>query len=149
MEIQKIEKSELNSLIDLYSHYIDKKEVPPLSNTTIQKIWEDIKDNPCVNYFGGKLDNVLVASCILTITPSFIRGGKAFGVIEHVVVHSNYRRKGIAQELINYVVSFAWKNGCTEVMLMSGTNNVKAHQLYEKLGFDKKRKKGFILFKPN
>jgi GNAT superfamily N-acetyltransferase len=149
LKIQKIKEDELYSLIDLYSHYIDSKEIPPLSGQTIQEIWKNIKTNPCVHYFCGKLENFLVASCILTITPSFIRGGKAFGVIEHVVVHSSHRRKGLAQELINFVVHFAWQNDCTEVMLLSGSQNTKAHQLYEKLGFDKNRKKGFILYKPD
>ena len=149
MEICKIKENELNPLIDLYSHYIDKKEVPPLSDETVQEIWENIKGNPCINYFVGKIDSTLIASCILTITPSFIRGGKAFGVIEHVVVHSNHRRKGLAQELVNFAVEYAWQNSCSEVMLLSGTNNTKAHQLYEKLGFDKDRKKGFILYKPD
>jgi len=149
LKIAKIEESELYSLVDLYSHYVEKKDVPPLSKQTIQEIWENIKKNPCINYFGGKLDNSLVASCILTITPSFIRGGKAFGVIEHVVVHNNYRRKGLAQELINFVLRYTWQNDCTEAMLLSGSHNTKAHQLYEKLGFDKNRKKGFIVYKPD
>ena len=149
MEICKIKENELNPLIDLYSHYIDKKEVPPLSDQAVQEIWENIKGNPCINYFVGKLDNALVASCILTITPSFIRGGKAFGIIEHVVVHSNQRRKGFGQEIVNFAVSYAWQNDCTEVMLLSGSHNLKAHQLYGKLGFDEERKKGFILYKPN
>ena len=149
MKIQKIKEDELYSLIDLYSHYIDSKEIPPLNEQTIQEIWQNIKKNPCVHYFGGKLESSLVASCILTITPSFIRGGKAFGVIEHVVVHSSHRRKGLAQELINFVAHLAWQNDCTEVMLLSGSHNTKAHQLYEKLGFDKNRKKGFILYKPD
>lgn len=148
MEIQKIKEKDIHSLIDLYSHYLNEKEVPTLSKQTVQEIWDNIEDNPCINYFVGKLENTLVASCILVITPSFIRGGKAFGVIEHVVVHSSHRRKGLAQELVCFAVEYAWQNGCTEVMLLSGSNNKNAHRLYEKLGFDKERKKGFIRFKP-
>ena len=147
MKIQKINENDINSLIDLYSHYIDKKNVPDLAIQTIKEIWENIKKNPCINYFVIKINEALIASCILTITPSFIRGGKAFGVIEHVVVHSNHRRKGLAKKIINFALTYAWQNGCTEVMLMSGSNNLNAHRLYEELGFDKDRKKGFILFK--
>jgi len=149
LEIRKIKENELNSLIDLYSHYIDKREVPPLSDQTVQDIWENIKGSSCINYFVGNLDNTLVASCILTITPSFIRGGKAFGVLEHVVVHSKHRRKGLAQEIVSFAINYAWQNDCTEVMLLSGSHNLKAHKLYGKLGFDEERKKGFILYKHN
>ena len=149
MKIDKISESDLYSLVDLYSHYLDETQVPPLSKEMIQEIRGSIKENPCINYFGGKLNDSLVASCILTITPSFIRGGKAFGLIEHVVVHSDHRRKGLAQELIDFALDYAWQNGCTEVMLLSGSQNTKAHKLYEKLGFDPERKKGFIRFKPS
>lgn len=148
MVIRKLEKNEIDSLLELYKHYTSEENVPELTEKTKIEIWEAITQNPCVNYFVIETNDKIIASCILTITPSFIRGGKAFGFIEHVVVHSDYRQNGYAQKILNHVMDYAWENSCTEVMLLSGSYNQKAHQLYRKLEFDENRKKGFILFKP-
>lgn len=149
MIIRKIKESELNQLIELYFHYTHKDNLPPLTQEKIQRIWEQIESNPCVNYFVLETENKIVAACILTITPSFIRGGDGYGLIEHVVTHSEYRRKGFGEAIVNFSLNYAWKNGCTEVMLLSGSQNERAHSLYEKIGFDKHRKSGFIIYKPD
>ncbi len=148
MKIRKIRTEDIDALIDLYKHYLSSENLPILSEKEIKKIWDSIVANPCINYFGLELDNKLISSCILSITPSFIRGGNAFGLIEHVVVHTEHRRKGVAQQIMRYTLDYAWENGCTEVMLLSGSQNTRAHHLYQKLGFDPERKKGFIIFKP-
>ena len=56
--------------------------------------------------------------------------------------------KKLAQELMEFVLDFAWKRRCTEVMLLSGSDLVPAHALYEKLDFDKEQRTGFIKFRP-
>ena len=107
-----------------------------------------MKANPDVHYFVLEIEDKLIAACILSITPSFIRGGDAFGFIEHVVTHSDHRRVGHAETLIRRVLDIAWSRGCTEVMLLSGSANHNAHAMYEKIGFDKKRKTGFVIWRP-
>ena len=148
MIIRKIQEHELHQLTELYFHYIHKDNLPTLTQEAIQNIWEQIERNPCINYFVLEVDNTIVASCILSITPSFIRGGSGYGLIEHVVTHAEYRRKGFGKAIVKYAVNYAWENGCTEVMLLSGTHNERAHALYERIGFDKHRKTGFIMYKP-
>jgi len=147
MEIRKLEKSEIDSLLELYKHYTSEDNLPDLSEQTKSQIWDAVTQNPCINYFVMKTENTIIASCILTITPSFIRGGKAFGFIEHVVVHKDHRQKGYASNILKHTIDYAWTNECTEVMLLSGSKNLVAHQLYRKMDFDENRKKGFIQFK--
>ena len=147
MIIRKIKKIELSQLIELYFHYIHIDNLPTLTHEKIQEIWEKIESNPCINYFVLEIENKIVASCILSITPSFIRGGDGYGLIEHVVTHTNYRQKGYGKAIVNFSLDFAWENGCTEVMLLSGSQNERAHAMYEKIGFDKYRKAGFIIYK--
>ena len=147
MTIRKIKESELNRLLELYRHYVPEENLPPLSEDTIRRIWQEIQSNPGVNYFVLEADGRIAAACILSITPSFIREGVAYGLIEHVVTHSGHRRKGYGEALIKHALGFAWENGCTEVMLLSGSQNKTAHAMYEKIGFDKHRKTGFIMFK--
>ena len=119
-----------------------------MSVERLDRIWHEIQRNPGVHYFITELEGQITAACILTITPSIIRGGMGYGLIEHVVTHQDFRRRGLAQELMEFVLDFAWKRGCTEVMLLSGSDLVPAHALYEKLDFDKGQRTGFIKFRP-
>ena len=102
MNIREIQHDELDRLFELYTHYIYEEARPPLSREKIERIWAQIKANPGVHYFVLENEDELVASCILAIAPSFIRGGDAFGFIEHVVTHSEYRRAGNAEALLNH-----------------------------------------------
>lgn len=148
MKIRRLKENDLEKLIELYSHYTIPESLPPLSSSKIHKIWNQIKSSPCVNYFVLEVKGEIVTSCILSITPAFIRGGDAYGLIEHVVTHQEHRRKGYANAILCFALKYAWKNGCTEVMLLSGWKNKIAHQMYESIGFDKFKRKGFIIFKP-
>ena len=147
MNVRNLKESEIDSLINLYDHYTSKENLPVIEEESKNEIWKKIIQNPCVNYFVVEKGNKIIASCILTITPSFIRGGKGFGFIEHVVVHPDFRKKGYATKMLDYTLDYAWEVECSEVMLLSGSNNKVAHELYRKSGFDENRKKGFILFK--
>jgi len=148
MTIRKIKKNEIDQLVELYFHYISEENLPSITKIKMDNIWNQIESNPCINYFVLEVEEKIIASCILTITPSFIRGGDGFGIIEHVVTNSDFRRKGFGESIVKYSLDYAWGNGCTEVMLLSGSKNKNAHKMYEKIGFDKYRKTGFIMYKP-
>ncbi len=148
MIIRRIRDDELDELIALYAHYTAPENLPPLTTERIEEIWEEIERNPGVHYFALEMEGRLAAAAILSITPSFIRGGKGYGVIEHVVTHDDFRRRGLARALMEHILDFAWDQGCTEVMLLSGADLAPAHKLYEGLGFDKQQRTGFIIFKP-
>jgi GNAT superfamily N-acetyltransferase len=148
MNIRKIREDELGQLTELYFHYTKEENLPTIPDNKIQEIWNEIQLNPCVHYFVLEVENKIVASCILSITPSFIRGGNAYGVIEHVVTHGDFRKRGFANEILTFSLEYAWEHGCTEVMLLSGADDKGAHRIYEKLGFDRHERIGFISFKP-
>lgn len=69
-------------------------------------------------------------------------------MIEHVVTHEDFRRRGLAKKLMVFILDHAWAKGCTEIMLLSGRDLAPAHKLYEDLGFDKHGRTGFIKFRP-
>ena len=146
--IRRIQETDRDELISLYAHYTGPENRPPLSQTQIQKIWREIERNPGVEYFAVEQEGRIAAACILTITPSFLRGGSGFGVIEHVVTHEDFRRRGLARALMEFIMAHAWEKGCTEIMLLSGSDLAPAHKLYESLGFDKHGRTGFIKNKP-
>lgn len=148
MIIRKLNKDDIVQLIELYKHYISEDNLPCLDINILKQIWQQVESNPCVSYFALETEDKLIASCILTITPSIIRGGVGYGFIEHVVTHINHRRKGYGEAIVTYALNHAWNNGCTEVMLLSGSKNTRAHKMYEKIGFNRYRKTGFVITNP-
>ena len=55
--------------------------------------------------------------------------------IMNVAVHPDYRRQGIAENLINTLVAELKKRGCHALLLEVRASNTPAITLYEKLGF--------------
>lgn len=87
---------------------------------------EDIILSEYEYLFGYYLDNKLVG---------FIHLTKSFEIVDiiNVVVDSNYRRKGIANELIKYCMNYF--ADVVSFMLEVNVNNVSAISLYEKNNF--------------
>lgn len=59
------------------------------------------------------------------------------GYICNVAVSSDYRRKGIAGALLEYLIDYANKNSLSEITLEVRTSNEAARSLYEKFGFER------------
>jgi GNAT superfamily N-acetyltransferase len=143
--IRKIKRNELNELIALYTH-LHKNDSPLPSPGKLKKIWNEILKDPYLHYFVIKRDSKLVSSCALSIIPNITCGARPYGLIEHVVTHTNYRRKGFGKAVLKYALNFAWRKNCYKVMLLSGVYRNEAHKLYETVGFNKKDKVGYVVW---
>jgi len=56
--------------------------------------------------------------------------------IPELVVHSDYRNKGVGRKLIEACISKAGKNRCFRIRLESGNERKASHAFYAKLGFE-------------
>ena len=81
------------------------------------------------------------------IIPNLTRGARPYAVIENVVTHPDYRRRGVASAILQDLLSRCWGAGCYKVMLMSAAERGAAHEFYERNGFDKHAKQAFIIRK--
>jgi len=61
-----------------------------------------------------------------------------FGTLEDVVIDENYRKQGIATQLIEEVTKEAKKHNMWYVELTSRPTRVEANKLYQKLGFEER-----------
>lgn len=57
--------------------------------------------------------------------------------IFNVCVSKEYRKKGIAKEIFNYIFNYAKENGYKQIFLTCLDNAIPAHKLYESIGFKK------------
>ncbi len=100
---------------------------------------------PEVRIIVAKVGGELAATCQLGVIPTLSNGGRPFGIIEHVVTASAFRRQGLSQKVLEQALSLAWGLDGYKVMLLLGEGRDEAHRLYEKLGFKAGIEKGFVI----
>tara|TARA_A100001015_G_scaffold319641_1_gene443176 strand:- start:1316 stop:1759 length:444 start_codon:yes stop_codon:yes gene_type:complete len=61
-----------------------------------------------------------------------LRGGN-LGVIEDIIVHSNYRKKNVGKSIVNFLFDVAKDNGCYKVVLQCEEKNFN---FYKKCNFE-------------
>lgn len=143
MNVREIADFELDALLDLYRHLHTRDEpLPPRPH--IERIWHDIRRNPDLKYFGLFVQDRLAASCTLTIIPNLTRGCRPYGVIENVVTHADFRRRGCGRRMLQHALDHAWTRNCYKVMLMTGRKDDATYRFYESVGFDCNAKQAFL-----
>lgn len=79
------------------------------------------------------LDGDILIGIAMMAKYKVISGHK--GMIEDVVVSSDYRGKGIGRKLMEKLLEQAEKEGLNDVLLFSGHHRTAAISLYKSLGF--------------
>lgn len=80
-------------------------------------------------------NGVIVANITTILEQKFIRGCKCICHIEDVVVHKDYRGKGIASKLLDFVKGYSQQNNCYKIILNCSQDYIR---FYEKNGFNEK-----------
>lgn len=141
-EIRLIQKHELNGLLDLYAHL--NYDDPALEvDAEIEVLWDEILRDPDQHYLVVEVEGKLVSSCVLVIIKNMTRGASPYALIENVVTHPDYRNRGYGTGLLKRALETAREKGCYKVMLLTG--RIDAIPFYEKAGFERGSKTGFII----
>ena len=145
MEIQfrSIRANELSSLLDLYK-YLHSDESPLPAEELLNQVWDSFITDPKIHCVVGDVEGRLAASCTMVVIPNLTRGARPYGLIENVVTHPEYRKKGIGSSLLRYTLQLAWEKQCYKVMLLTGRQEEETLRFYEKAGFKRGVKTGFI-----
>lgn len=144
METRELKATDLNELLELYSHLHSEDDPLPQRNM-VEKVWNEIQENQHFKYFGVVINRKIVSSCTLTVIPNLTRGCRPYGVIENVVTHSHHRRKGYASNLMKHALNYAWYKDCYKVMLLTGRKAEEVYRFYESVGFDMYAKQAFLI----
>lgn len=148
MSVRSIRKDELQELLKLYEHLLEK-DYPLPDTSVILSVWEKILFDPLRHYFVIEYEKKIVSSCNLSIILNLTRGCRPYGLIENVVTHNDYRRRGFGKKVLQYALEVAWRNNCYKVMLLTGSKDSGVHRFYQEAGFLKGIKTGFIAKHPN
>jgi GNAT superfamily N-acetyltransferase len=144
--IRELGSGDLDALLEAYAHlHSEDDPLPPREE--LEALWARICDDPGLLYVGAFDGPRLVATCTAAIVPNLTRGARPYAVIENVVTHPERRRQGLASAVMQELLSRCWAAGCYKVMLLSAAHRGAAHEFYERNGFDRHAKQGFIIRK--
>jgi GNAT superfamily N-acetyltransferase len=143
VDIREIQSHELPLLLGLYAH-LHEGDDSPASAAVAEAVWAEALANPRIKYFGGFASGSLVSSCTLTVIPNLTRACRPYGVIENVVTHAVYRRRGWGKAILAHALGDAWRQSCYKVMLLTGRKDEETLRFYEQAGFDRHDKQAFV-----
>jgi GNAT superfamily N-acetyltransferase len=95
----------------------------------------EIQATPGNDVLVAEIAGEVVGTCQLVIFRHFQREGGLCCEIESVHVHPDFRSKGIGSQLMASAVDVARQAGCYRVQLTSNLRRPRAHQFYEREGF--------------
>ncbi len=143
-EPRTIRYEELPKLLSLYRqlHPEDPEDHP---EELLDPLWDEIYNDPNLYYIVMDENGEIVSSCTISIIKNLTRGLRPYGLIENVVTHKDYRKRGYGTRVLHKAIDIARKNNCYKVMLMTGSKNEDTLRFYEKAGFARGIKTGFIV----
>ena len=147
MKIRRLAKSDLDPLLALYAH-LHAQDAPLPARQIVEEVWEELTGSGPHTCLGGFVDGELVASCTLSVVPNLTRGCRPYGIIENVVTHAGFRRRGYGRRLLAEALAEAWRQGCYKVMLQTGRKDEATLRFYESAGFDRTAKQAFVARPP-
>jgi GNAT superfamily N-acetyltransferase len=144
LAIRKIRQDELPSLLSLYRHLHPND--PELAVTTdVECLWHRIFTDSQSHYLVADVARQIVSSCTLAIILNLTRGARPYGLIENVVTHPDFRRRGIGTRILQSALELAWEQDCYKVMLLTGRKDEATLRFYQQAGFEAGVKTGFVV----
>jgi GNAT superfamily N-acetyltransferase len=140
-----IRADELDALLDLYR--ILHPEDPVCTDAArLEPLWQEICADPNLFCIIREEDGIPVSSCTLAVIKNLTRGLRPYGVIENVVTHPDYRKRGYGTQVLHEAVRIARERGCYKVMLATGAKDEGTLRFYENAGFSRGVKTGFVVY---
>lgn len=134
LNIREATRADLPALLDLY-HELDGGET--LSLTKAEQLFARIRSYPDYRLYVATIEQSIVGTFALLIMDKLAHGGAPSGIVEDVVVHSDWQGKGIGAEMMRFAMEQCSKAGCYKLALSSDLKREAAHRFYENLGFQK------------
>lgn len=140
LDIRLAGPDDLPALQSLYRHLIADEE--PVELAKGQDTLASITAIPGSGVYVGFVGPQAVASCALFILPNLTRHGLPFALVENVVTHVDFRRRGFGRAVLSAAVAAAWQQDCYKVMLLTGARHGGVIDFYVEAGFQQ-TKTGF------
>lgn len=116
----------------------------PEKDNSMTELWKRILKNKDHHIIVAQEDGEIVSSCVCVIIPNLTHGQRPYALIENVITHEAYRKRGLATACLNYAKKIAEKENCYKMMLLTGSKEESTLKFYEMAGYNKNDKTGYI-----
>ena len=140
--VREINENDFDGLSELYTHLHSNKPIEA-SEKNIELFREILRDKNhhiIVAQENGKI----VSSCVCVIIPNLTHNQQPYALIENVVTDKAYRKRGFGSSCLDYAKGIAVRNNCYKIMLMTGSKKRSTHKFYQKNGYNRFEKTGYI-----
>ena len=138
-----IDRLDFNDLLGLKNLYEDAFDGSLTDYEKMIDSFNQIKDNPNYVILCAKTDGKIVGSILGVVCFELFGQCKPFMVLEDIAVLKDYRRQGIAKQLMQKIENFAKTIDCTMILFVSSDHRIGAHKLYESLGYGLDKVNGY------
>ncbi len=133
LSIRHATTADLPALLALYEHLTAGEPPPGLNDAAdILHKFERFEGSQILI---ATIEAKLVASCTLLVIPNLTRTGTPYALLENVVTHGGFRKRGYGHAILKAAIAAAWKAGCYKVMLLAGSLSPDILRFYEGAGF--------------
>ena len=136
VDIREAKEQDLPAIIDLYKQF-GGSDSEQLSIEDAIQMFRKINIYPDYKLYVAMKNEQIVGTFLLLILDGLAHQDKPSGIVEDVVVHEQWRDKGIGKLMMQFAMDQCKRIGCYKLVLSSGMQRTAAHQFYESLGFQK------------
>ena len=133
---------DLEKLLVLYT-FLHDNPMPKIDDG-IAKLWDDIIQDTNHHIIIGEEDGQIVSSCVLIVVPNLTHNQRPYALIENVITHPEYQKKGYASGSMDFAKDIAVKAGCYKIMLMTSSKEENTFNFYKGAGYNSDDKTGFV-----
>lgn len=130
--IDKLKIDDLEGLKEVYEEGFEG------SNSDLSRMletFEAIKDNPDYYILVATTDGKVVGTVMGVVCYELFGKCLPFMVVENIAILNDYRRQGIAKQLLVKLEEHANERKCNMILFVSSAHRTGAHKLYESLGY--------------
>lgn len=140
--VREANREDLTEILELYLH-LHETNVPEPSRE-LEEMWRRIMEDSDHHLIVKTVDGKIVSSCVCVIVPNLTHRVRPYAIVENVVTHSDYRRRGYASECLNYARAVAEEKNCYKIMLLTGSKDPGVLDFYRRAGYNSTDKTAFI-----
>lgn len=139
MEISQLVEDDLADLAELLKQFWNEESSLEKMKATFQKV----SQNPDYIFLTAKGDGILAGFIMGIICEELYGECNPFMVIEDVIVHNAFHRRGIGTKLMHKLEEIATERNCCQTVFVTETERSDAVNFYKSLGYDADKYKGF------
>jgi len=134
-EIQAASEADLASILALYAEVEDDARVISIEEARL--VFARMGNYPDYRVYVAKSGKSIVGTFALLIMDNLAHMGAPSGVVEDLVVHRDWRGKGVGKQMMQFAMNRCRERGCYKLALSSNLKREAAHRFYDDLGFQR------------